>query len=75
MACPEAKCNLACADGFVHDANGCATCTCRTPASCAPPGVSCIACPFGYRTGPNSCRTCACEDPPAGCLANGLAVP
>jgi hypothetical protein len=68
-------CNLACADGFVRDANGCATCACRPAASCAPPGVSCVACAFGYRSGPNGCRTCACEDPPAGCLVNGLAVP
>jgi hypothetical protein len=71
VTCPaDTACTLDCSE-YQRGADGCQVCACRTPATCAPPGVAeCIYCPFGYRSGPGGCATCSCADPPLGCAAN-----
>ncbi|XP_076080973.1 uncharacterized protein LOC143051872 isoform X1 [Mytilus galloprovincialis] len=60
--CPVYKCK-SCPYGYVIDANGCQTCTCkpRCPPVCA------IFCPFGNVMDANNCPTCACK---TGCKGN-----
>ncbi|CAC5397521.1 unnamed protein product [Mytilus coruscus] len=54
--CPLYKCK-SCPYGYVIDANGCQTCTCKP--RCGP--VCAISCPFGNVMDENNCPTCRCK--------------
>ncbi|XP_052097514.1 uncharacterized protein ZC84.1-like [Mytilus californianus] len=60
--CPLYKCK-SCPYGYVIDANGCQTCTCKP--RCGP--VCAIFCPFGNVLDENNCPTCRCK---TGCKGN-----
>ena len=70
-ACPAVNCpNLMCANGYVPDQGGCATCVCNTCPSgthaVACSGVTCnIACPYGFARDANGCDECSCRAAPA----------
>jgi hypothetical protein len=77
--CPAINCpNLTCANGYVSDSGGCATCACNTcpsgthPVACS--GVTCnIACPYGFARDADGCSVCSCRaaptcDPGADCI-------
>jgi hypothetical protein len=67
--CPALRCDPStCANGDVADEGGCATCTCKPPATCPAgttpgscPAVSCAtSCAEGYALDANGCQTCGC---------------
>ena len=53
-----------CPNGYLDDANGCATCQCKPPTSCGP--VCAIFCAYGNVPDAQGCPTCACNPPPTG---------
>jgi hypothetical protein len=53
-----------CPNGYLDDANGCATCQCKPPTTCGP--VCAIFCAYGNVLDPQGCPTCACNPPPTG---------
>ena len=60
-----------CPNGYLDDANGCATCQCKPPTTCGP--VCAIFCAYGNVLDPQGCPTCACNPPPTGpCSAIGV---
>jgi hypothetical protein len=56
-------CAIYCPYGYVLDARGCPTCTCKPPPMCPP--VACdIFCKYGYQKDEKGCERCACNPPP-----------
>jgi len=53
-----------CPNGYLTDANGCATCQCKPPTTCGP--VCTIYCAYGNVPDAQGCPTCACNPPPTG---------
>jgi hypothetical protein len=53
-----------CPNGYLTDANGCATCQCKPPTTCGP--VCAIYCAYGNVPDAQGCPTCACNPPPNG---------
>jgi hypothetical protein len=62
-SCPPlgAACKM-CPNGYLDDANGCATCQCKPPTTCGP--VCAIFCAYGNVLDSQGCPTCACNPPP-----------